>query len=334
MKVVLSCFVLIIAISSTNLAQLTNDSDSRSSKSAPTGVGETCIPIYDAGNNYYQSFDSLAATGTSSSLPSGFFMSESGSNANTTYTAGTGSSGTGDTFSFGATGETDRALGGLLSGSLIPLFGGCIVNRSDQPITWISMTYVGEQWRLGSAGRADRLDFQYSSDATSLNSGTWVDDNELDFIAPITTGSARALDGNTGGVGLSKTFTTLNIPVNGQFWFRWTDFNASGADDGLAIDDFNIKVPVVSAADTFISGRVLNQLGNGIANTKISVVGSGLESPSTVLTNPFGYYKIDGLTAGQTYIISINSKNYFFKEPVRAVNLNESLSDLDWISSN
>ena len=39
---------------------------------------------------------------------------------------------------------------------------------------------------MGVANRnaADRLDFQLSTDATSLNTGTWVDYNGLDFNGP------------------------------------------------------------------------------------------------------------------------------------------------------
>jgi hypothetical protein len=44
---------------------------------------------------------------------------------------------------------------------------------------------------LGVASRteADRLDFQYSLNATSLTTGTWLNDDNLDFIAPLTSGT-------------------------------------------------------------------------------------------------------------------------------------------------
>lgn len=57
---------------------------------------------------YTQNFDSLANSGTSSALPTGWAFSESGTNANTMYTAGTGSGNAGDTYSFGPSGGTDR----------------------------------------------------------------------------------------------------------------------------------------------------------------------------------------------------------------------------------
>ena len=47
--------------------------------------------------------------------------------------------------------------------------GACFTNNTGAPVTALDIAYIGEQWRLGLAGRrADRLDFQYSLDATSL----------------------------------------------------------------------------------------------------------------------------------------------------------------------
>ncbi|MFN5020282.1 MAG: hypothetical protein ACK5GP_01400, partial [bacterium] len=50
---------------------------------------------------YAQNFNTLAKAGASSVLPSGWLLLETGTNANANYTAGTGSSNSGDTYSFG-----------------------------------------------------------------------------------------------------------------------------------------------------------------------------------------------------------------------------------------
>src|SRR3954468_10193178 len=47
---------------------------------------------------YVQDFDTLVNSGTSSVLPDGWVLSETGTNANTNYTAGTGSGNSGDTY--------------------------------------------------------------------------------------------------------------------------------------------------------------------------------------------------------------------------------------------
>jgi hypothetical protein len=198
------------------------------------------ISLTTVGDSYTQDFDGLASSGTSSTVPAGWTFSESGTNANTTYNAGTGSDNTGDTYSFGSTSSTERAFGGLQSSSLVPTIGASFTNNTGVPLTSLEISYTGEQWRLGSAERADRIDFQLSLDATSLTTGTWVDYDDLDFFSPVTTVPTGALDGNSTAnrTGISFTISGLSIEDGVTFWIRWTDFNASGADDGLAVDDF------------------------------------------------------------------------------------------------
>jgi predicted extracellular nuclease len=195
-----------------------------------------------AGGAYTQNFNTLAITGTSGTLPAGWLFSESGTNANALYTAGTGSSNTGDTYSFGTASNVERALGGLQSGSLIPTIGAAFTNNTGGTVTSLAIAYTGEQWRLGATGRADRIDFQYSLNATSLTTGTWTDVNNLDFTGPITAGTVGALDGNLAAnrTSLSFTITGLSIANGATFYIRWSSFDASGADDGLAVDDFSI----------------------------------------------------------------------------------------------
>lgn len=205
-----------------------------------------------------QDFNGLVNSGTSSAMPNGWAFSESGTSSRKDgmYAAGIGSSDNGDTYSFGASGSNDRALGGLLSGTLSPTFGVEVKNETAGTIVRLVVSYTGEQWRLGTSGRADRLDFQYSTAATALDNGngTWTDVNSLDFSSPITLGSVGALNGNDAANRLfrSATISGLSVAPGATIWFRWTDFNALGADDGLAVDDFSITA--VPEPTTMISG--------------------------------------------------------------------------------
>lgn len=188
-----------------------------------------------------QSFDTLANTGTSDVLPDGWYLFESDTNANTTYAASDGSSNSGNTYSYGTGSSTERALGMLQSGSLVPMIGAQLRNDAGAALSAILVSYTGEQWRLGAAGRADRLDFQYSLDATSLDDAdaTWVDVDELDFESPTTGGSTGALDGNGAAnrTAVSGTIAGLSLQPSATLWVRWVDADISGAEDGLAIDD-------------------------------------------------------------------------------------------------
>jgi endonuclease/exonuclease/phosphatase family metal-dependent hydrolase len=198
---------------------------------------------------YVQDFNSLSngADNTPVSTPAppnGWSFLETGTGANTSYRPHTGSGNSGDTYSFGATTNTERAFGQLRSGSVISTIGASFQNNTGSTLNSITISYVGEQWRLGALSRTtnEKMDFQFSLDATSLSSPNWTDVNELDFTPPITAGTVGALDGNAASNRVTVTFTivNLNIAHGSTFWIRWNDVDATSSDDGLAIDDFQL----------------------------------------------------------------------------------------------
>jgi hypothetical protein len=215
------------------------------------------IPITSFGVAVTENFNSIGFTPDNTlftALPTGWALSETGTGANTTYRSGSGTNTAGDTYSFGATGNSERAFGALQSGTVVPTIGAQFVNNASSQIGRLIIEYTGEQWRLGATGRLDKLDFQYSLDATSLTTGLWFDFDPLDFTAPVQAGTVGALDGNAAGnrTLISSTITGLAIPPNATFWIRWLDFNAAGSDDGLGVDDFSLTAlePPVPAPPT------------------------------------------------------------------------------------
>lgn len=189
---------------------------------------------------YSQDFNSLANSGTSSVLPDGWSLAETGANANNSYAAGTGSSNIGNTYSFGILNSTERALGGVASISLIPSYGVSFVNNLAGPITSLQLSYSGELWRVGSSGVTNTLRFSYSLDATSLTSGTYTNFTDLDYVvAPV--GAAGFRDGNANSTAISGTIVGLNIERGATFFLRWAGANEPNDDHGLAIDDFRLN---------------------------------------------------------------------------------------------
>jgi endonuclease I len=214
---------------------------------ALAGSLQAQFSLTNVNTNYTENFNSLANTGVSSVLPQGWLLFESGSGPqfDQAYQADNGSLINGNVYSYGATGSNERAFGCIQSGSVIPTLGAAFTNNTGGVITGLVITYTGEMWRAGVANRnaADRLDFQYSLNATDLNSGTWVNVDALDLNSPNINTSDGPKDGNAAAfrTTLNHTLTGLSIPNGTTFFIRWTDFNIASNDDGLAIDDFTIN---------------------------------------------------------------------------------------------
>jgi hypothetical protein len=208
------------------------------------------ITINQSNTSFLEDFDTLA-TATGSVVPAGWAFVEIGSGANTTYGASNGSSTTGNTYSLGATAATERAFGALRTSSVASTLGTLVTNATGGAITNLTIQFTGEQWRLATLGRVDRLDFSYSTDATSLSDGTWLDIDALDFVAPVTAGLVGALDGNAAENQLlvSHTITGLGLLDGGSLWLRWVDFDANSSDDALAIDNFSVMAVVPGDVD-------------------------------------------------------------------------------------
>ncbi len=264
------------------------------------------VVISSTTTTYTQNFNTLRATsGTSSTLPIGWRLLETGANANTSYATDAGASTTGNTYSYGTGTNTERAFGTLLSGSLTSTLGVQIRNSTGQTITSITISYTGEQWRCGTAGRTDQLDFQYSLNATSLSTGTWTDNNSLDFLSP-NTATTGAKDGNAAANRTVKTVTItgLSIANNALFWLRWSDADASGADDGLAIDDVSFSL---GASD--VTAPVLAGLNPANTSTAVALNGNLIltlnENIQKGVTGNIAVKRVsDGVTVNTTSVTS------------------------------
>jgi hypothetical protein len=232
-----------------------------------------------SGFSFSENFNNMATTGSNnskSSLPSEFSFVEDGSSGNLTYSADTGAGSAAETYSYGSTGSSDRALGEITSGTVQSTIGACFVNNTNHAITSLVIGYAGEQWRRGqNGGPVDKLDFQYSTNSSSLTSGTYIDVDDLDFTS-LTTATLGAKNGNNAAnrTVFPPTAVTPSAPIQPEatFYIRWVPLNISGANDGLAIDDFSIGAVLspgiagdysnngkVDAADYIVWRNSLNQ---------------------------------------------------------------------------
>ena len=215
-----------------------------------TTLSYSQVSLTSLNTAYTQNFDGLANSGTNNSTTlngtlAGWYIVESGTNGNTTYAADTGTENTGDTYSYGSSGSTERALGSIASSNLLSKYGAQFKNDTGNIIDQLEISYVGEEWRFDPARGTtikDQIAFEYSTDATSLTTGTWTAVTALLYETTNLTGTVGTRNGNDAAyrTSLSNTITGLNISAGQTFWVRFSDINISGTDDGLAVDDFSL----------------------------------------------------------------------------------------------
>jgi hypothetical protein len=277
---------------------------------AQTQQGSGSVSLTTPGTAVTQDFNTLAVSGTTNSLPAspssldGWYFIEAG--GNNTYRAGTGTSNQADTYSFGASANSDRALGTLRSSTTPSLFstiGSRIANNTGAAITELTFSFAVEQWRRGNNTATDQLTFQYSLNATSLSDGTWTEITALTATSPINNTnnpgvSSVGLDGNIAANRIQKTalLSSLNLSTGQSIWIRWLDFNAGSQEDGLTVDDFSVTPnPAANRTGVFIRGigTIDVDLGDGGYDFEI-----GINNPSATAATTVDFVFVPALSTG------------------------------------
>lgn len=82
-----------------------------------------------------------------------------------------------------------------------------------------------------------------------------------------------------------------------------------------------------TAAGVSVTGIAVDSRGRGISKARISVTDQRGNTRS-VFTNTFGYFNFEDVEAGQSYAISVRSKQYQFTNPTQVIFVGDSISDL------
>jgi len=101
----------------------------------------------------------------------------------------------------------------------------------------------------------------------------------------------------------------------------------------VAVCTFNNTQLSPSAAPASVSGRAVDAFGNGIGGALITVMDAQNGATWTAITNPFGYYTIDGLEVGQFYAMTISHKRYQFADDTRTFTIEDNITGLDWVAN-
>jgi trimeric autotransporter adhesin len=195
---------------------------------------------------YAQDFDSMGPTGTE--LPIGWNGFNHRNDPATSLSLGVthGSTTSGGLYNVGASGDIDRALGSLATGTVWPRFGAQFDNKSDEPVIALHLGGVMEQWRRGSdASVLETIQFEFSFDASDINDpgATWQRLPGMDLVERLVDStSAGAVNGNEpeNRLMISGLINDINWLQDGRFTIRWTDLDHAGSDGLYALDDFTL----------------------------------------------------------------------------------------------
>ncbi len=257
-------------------------------------------------SSYSQNFNSLINGGSASwsdnQIP-GWYAARSGSGS--TIVAGSGSGTGGNLYSFGIDGSSDRALGSVGSGNASAgnfYWGARFYNDIGRSLDTLYLSYRGEQWRNSGATTSQGLELQWRIGGTGLADTGWTTAPQLGFSAPVSGGSAGALNGNLAANSrqLSGSLTGLGLAAGQDLWLRWSDPDHSGSDHGLAIDDLVISSSPLPAVRIIPSG----------ADTSVSETGPSSDSIDLALsTIPSSPVSVT-LTADSQVQISADGSNF------------------------
>ena len=129
-------------------------------------------------------------------------------------------------------------------------------------------------------------------------------------------GEMRSAGGNFevgGTIGQAIAGTTSNggiYGLHGGFWF-----------------------PVAlapTAANVMLTGRVLDLNGGNVRRVRVVLTDTTSGEIRTAQTNPFGYYRFDGVEVGRVYIVRAESRVFQFTPDSYVFSLVDARDDLDF----
>ena len=151
-------------------------------------------------------------------------------------------------------------------------------------ITCLAVAYNGEEWRLGTAGRTDQIELRVQPQRHRPG------DRHLDRTSPRSTSSRptrrrpapRTATPRQTARRSPRRSPALSIANGATFWIRWNDIDATGADDGLAVDDFSLTPNAVPPVNLTINDVSLNEGNAGTTSFTFTVSLSAPAGPGGV----------------------------------------------------
>ncbi|MBK8464751.1 MAG: carboxypeptidase regulatory-like domain-containing protein [Chloracidobacterium sp.] len=120
---------------------------------------------------------------------------------------------------------------------------------------------------------------------------------------------AYPIDSN--GLLLNLKFTAVGAPGSTSP-LTWENVMFNEGDPGTLATDGTIELSASAPNQAELTGRVVNTMGQGIANARVTLTDTTTGAICSAMSNGFGAYRFGGLTVGQTYTVSVDSKHSTF----------------------
>ncbi len=229
--------------------------------------GQTSIP---SNTIVTQDFNSIG-TGATVALPDNWKMSSAGnvtgwtdgSNAtSTTHAANSGLPSTGGRYNWATAGNTDRAIGfmtdaGYSSPNAITAY---YQNNTGATVNSLTIAFAVERYVVNTASAS--VAFSTSTDGVSFTPQPPGDISTATFSS----GAHAGTFASPQTVYKTVTINGLNIPANGDIFFRWTFTNTGNINaQGLGLDDVSVFAGAATPA-LIAQLRDILQVDNGVKN--------------------------------------------------------------------
>lgn len=279
-----------------------------------------------AGNTANILIENSTVSGNSDAVGSGaaYFDASIVTIRNSTITANssTGGNGAGGVTSFGSTLEFASSI---ISGNNSPSASD-IANLFGSNVTSLGFNMIGDD--AGDSVNTGNAIVYQSSDI--LDAPHMLGLLQNNGGPTLTHSPSGAFPGKDKGCAFGLAFDQRG-QTRTRNWTSEPDAAcAVSTENGTDIGAVEMLAP--TAAEVSISGRALSLNGMGIKNAVITVHGDG-GNARNVVTNTFGYYRVEGLTAGSTYIVTIRAAKYSFLVPTRIFALDDNITNADFTAN-
>ena len=194
----------------------------------------------------------------------------------------------GSAYNCGTSGNARRMLGLRASGTTEPAVAARFRKNTGSTVTSLQFRVRFAQWVQGNNAAVERIQFEYSTNATDVNGGTWTPATALDlveFVSPTGT-SGGNLDGYANTQVLVASLSGISVANGSTIAIRWRDVNDAGNDMLMAIDSlyvtpFTTGAPAMTVSSDF---RLFytDAPGTPSATQTLAVSGANLSGNITV----------------------------------------------------